>query len=324
MSTFLLVRILPAAALLLATTSMHAQLPPPPGTGLLPPPPGPGMLAPVCDTGPDISVVATGEFTLVDLSVTASDPDGDDANLVYLWSLPEGSAASFATPETAAVVTGSFPVGDTLVSVAVTDEAGISTICELLISVTLPLPPAISCEVDPERMWPPNHRMRRVVVTARASSGAVASLSELIASCHVTSDEPDSEGSPGPGKGRNHSGDVNGEDGFSGDPVPVNFAYDAASDVFEASFWLRSERLGSGDGRSYEITCTVEDPFGQKGEATCVVFVPHDRRDGLPSAAAEARERKEARKARKLKKSKRQKLKQKKRLERQRLARSRR
>lgn len=257
----------------------------------LPPPPPPPNLDPTCDLGDDISVVATGLLTPVELvPVSATDPDGDDALLAYSWSVPIDSGAEFEGGIVdGPTAVGLFPVGDTVVTLQVTDPLGGSSACEVTVSITLPAPPVIACEVDPQIMWPPNHKMREVTIVANASSDVAALPTDLVISCLVSSDEPDSA-RPG-----DRGGDVNGEDGHTA-PVSVDLEYDADEGAYVGTLRLRSEREGSGDGRIYSLATTAEDIFGQTGSDDCIVFVPHDRSQGLPTMVDEAKEKQAAKK----------------------------
>ena len=111
-------------------------------------------------------------------------------------------------------------------------------------------------------LWPPNHKYATVKVTdlvAGASDNCDSSVgvgSVRIAS--VTSDEPDNSG---------------------GDGNTINDIV-IASDC--KSVQLRSERMGSGNGRVYTITFKVTDASGNTSTATAKVTVPHSQ-NGSPA-----------------------------------------
>jgi hypothetical protein len=253
----------------------------------------PENIPPECELGEDISITAQAVLTPITLSpVTATDPDGDDELLSYLWSVSGESGASIDGAADGQSATVLVPVGETVVTLELTDESGAVSSCDIIVSVVLPAPPVIVCEVDPNRMWPPNHQMKKVAVTAKASSDVAASPDALTIACEVSSDEPDSA-VPG-----DRGGDVNGHDGHAS-PVSLELENDSQLGAYVKELRLRSERLGSGDGRVYTIKATATDIFGQTGESSCIVFVPHDRSQGMPAMVDELREEQELRKERK-------------------------
>lgn len=105
-------------------------------------------------------------------------------------------------------------------------------------------------------LWPPNHKMVAVTVSALASDLVGVTSLKIIS---VTSSEPDN----GPG-----DGNTVGDAVITG-PLSVS---------------LRAERSGKGNGRTYTITVEARDAAGNASTKTCTVFVPksqggHDRDD---------------------------------------------
>ena len=111
-------------------------------------------------------------------------------------------------------------------------------------------PPELTVTVDPNTLWPPNHKMVKIIPTVTASDNCDDSLDVSLLS--ITSNEDDN----GLGDG-DKSDDIQiGEDG---------------------SISLRAERSGLGDGRIYTIIYQATDASGNIAEATATVRVPHNK-----------------------------------------------
>ena len=114
----------------------------------------------------------------------------------------------------------------------------------------------------PLTMWPPNHKMQDVDVTATNSDGGNTSLT-------VTPDMLDAAGGDG---GPKHDPDWT-----------QGTLADTGTNEATVPFQIRSERSGRGDGRTYTIDWTAnfdgkECTSAQKGAFE--VFVPPDMRGG--------------------------------------------
>src|SRR5262249_25449685 len=108
-------------------------------------------------------------------------------------------------------------------------------------------------------LWPPNHRMVPITVTATAADACWPTVAAI--TCVATSNEPDS------GCG---SGDQPGD---------VQPATQTLSDTHGGSmvFNLRAERCASGSGRIYSINCSAVDGSGNASPSTLVmVEAAHD------------------------------------------------
>jgi len=174
------------------------------------------------------------------LSCTASasidngpyDPDGDP---ITLSQLPAGP----------------YPLGNSVVTLTATDSKGSSSQCTGTVIVADNTPPTINCiSVNPAMLWPPNHHMVAVAVTARAIDNCSAAPVCKILS--VISNEP-----------VNGHGDGNTAPDWviTGDSV-VN---------------LRAERSGKGSGRVYTITVGCADASGNSSSKMTMVTVPKDK-----------------------------------------------
>lgn len=140
-----------------------------------------------------------------------------------------------------------FPLGSTTVTSTARDAAGNTGAGDFSVTVVDTTAPAIA-SVAPSQgsLWPPNHRMVGITLTA-VSSDAVGVTSTKIIS--VTSSEADN------GLG---DGDTAGDFVITG-AMSVN---------------LRAERAGKGSGRTYTITVEARDAAGNASTRTTTVFVP--------------------------------------------------
>jgi hypothetical protein len=117
------------------------------------------------------------------------------------------------------------------------------------IEVTRNSPPDCSTvKASTTRLWPPNHKLRRVTLSGGSDPDGDA---VVLAVTGVTQDEP-----------LNGLGD--------GDTSPD------AKIVSATAVDLRAERSGLGDGRVYRIAYELTDSFGAKCSSTTTVGVPHD------------------------------------------------
>jgi hypothetical protein len=112
-------------------------------------------------------------------------------------------------------------------------------------------PPVItSVTTSAPTLWPPNHKMVPVTVTAIASDGEGSVTTRIVS---VSSNEPDN------GLG---DGDTAGDFEITG-PMTLK---------------LRAERAGNGNGRTYTILVEASDEAGNTATAEVHVLVPHSRR----------------------------------------------
>ena len=235
-------------------------------------------LRPICNAGANITVECDApDGAMVTLSGSATDPDDDDAGLMFQWDVSDMDVV--LDDPTSATPTGVFPVGVTMATLTVTDGRGGVGVCDVLITVQDTTPPEVMCTTDVAAFWPPKHDMRTVNVIVVATD--LCENPEFVIPLTVTvrSDEPDNAAGMGDG---NTTGDVDGEDGFT---TPVNitsqFVFDET--IGEAGAWvaaiqLRAERDGDGDGRAYTIDVMALDSLGNLATTSCVIVVPHDRR----------------------------------------------
>lgn len=160
------------------------------------------------------------------------DPDGDDITIEQ-------------TPP------GPYDLGDTDVILTVTDDEGAYGTCEATVTVVDDEVPVISSiDADPNKLWPPNHKMVPVTVAVDATDNCDSEPFCLIAS--VASNEP-----------------VNGLG--DGDTAPDWLI------TGDLTVKLRAERSGNGNVRIYTITVECADSFGNSSSEIVTVTVPHDK-----------------------------------------------
>jgi hypothetical protein len=119
----------------------------------------------------------------------------------------------------------------------------------------------------PLKMWPPNHKLQDVSITALDGDAEPATDDTTLT---VTFEVLDAVGGDG---GPQHDPDVLFPEG------PVAMGNPEATVPFQ----LRSERSGKGEGRTYEITATAAFDNGLPTGSCSTTFeitVPHDMRGG--------------------------------------------
>jgi hypothetical protein len=115
-------------------------------------------------------------------------------------------------------------------------------------------PPTLSLVASPATLWPPNHKMVPITVTVQSTD--VCDDTPTIRLVSITSNET----ADAPGSG-NTGPDVEGAD----------FGTD------DRQFFLRAERSGGGNGRTYRITYSAEDGSGNVTQRVVTVVVPKSK-----------------------------------------------
>jgi hypothetical protein len=201
--------------------------------------------APSADAGADQTVECegpSGASVTLDAS-GSSDPDGDD--LTYTWSGPFGTA-------TGEVVTVTLPEGAHAITLTVDDGHGNADTDETAVTVSDTTDPEFTgASASPALLWPPNHQMVPVTISAEALDACDGSLDFAIVA--VASDEPvDGAG----------DGDT-GPDWEVTGPLTLD---------------LRAERAGGGDGRVYTVTVACTDDAGNTTTQDVTVTVPKSKK----------------------------------------------
>jgi hypothetical protein len=212
--------------------------------------------APTANAGPDQTVEATAPAgTPVTLDGSAStDPDLD--TLTYLWK--EGDTV-LAGPVTTAQSVVTLSLGTHVITLTVDDGNGGTDTDDVQVVVQDTTPPDIqSVTADPDTLWPPNHKMRDVTVTAVLTDNGNPAPTWSITGGTVTD-------LPKPPKGNSQAKKP------PKPPKDVLFII-----VDNDTVQLRAERLGNSNGRTYTITITATDGVNTS-TATVDVTVPHDK-----------------------------------------------
>jgi hypothetical protein len=136
------------------------------------------------------------------------------------------------------------------VTVTATDGCGLQTIETFDADVVDTTPPTIDISLDPDSLWPPNHKLHEITASVEVMDNCPITNASLLS---IVSDEPD-----------NGTGD-----GDTADDIQ-----EALFGTEDLSFLLRSERMGGGDGRVYTVTYGVEDGSGNEASDAATVIVP--------------------------------------------------
>jgi len=149
-------------------------------------------------------------------------------------------------------------LGSTAVTFTAADHCANRASCVSNAEVVDTTPPAITVTLDRTTLWPPNHKLVRVAAEVAVSDLCDPDPTFVLTS--ISSDEPD-----------------NG----LGDGDQVNDIQGADLGTPDKEFFLRAERSGQGDGRTYTIAYTALDGCGtgpgNAATATVHVHVSHDR-----------------------------------------------
>jgi hypothetical protein len=140
----------------------------------------------------------------------------------------------------------SFPVGTSVITCTASNAAG-TTNCEFAVIVHDAEPPAFSSlQSTPSILWPPNHQMVPIILSAKATDNCGSTILRIIS---ATSNEP---------------GDSVGGGHTTSDVVITG----------DLSLMLRAERSGRGLGRVYTITVGCEDAAGNNTTRKVLITVP--------------------------------------------------
>jgi hypothetical protein len=147
---------------------------------------------------------------------------------------------------------GPYGLGNTLVTLTVSDDKGGSGTCTATVTVADQSSPTINrVSVNPSTLWPPNHQLIPVAVTTYSYDNC-----DAVPVCKITSV---SSNEPENGLG---DGDTAPDWQITGN-LTLN---------------LRAERSGTGNGRIYTITITCTDASDNKSLQNVTVSVSKDQR----------------------------------------------
>ena len=156
------------------------------------------------------------------------------------------------------VIECNLPLGEHTILLEVTDTAGAFDSNGITVTVEDITPPEFSLSVEPNVLWPVNHKMVEIAPTFTVSDNCDESPEVTLVSITV------------------NEGDDSIGDGHTDDDIQIN----------EGNIYLRAERSGTGvgpstplrAGRIYTIGYQAVDDSGNVSIDTAEVVVPHDRR----------------------------------------------
>lgn len=203
---------------------------------------------------PATSTVECGELTAY--TAIVSDANGDAMQVVWTLNgvpVQTDQVAAGGPPSTAQVeFTAQLPLGINTLAVTATDSTGAVGTCSSTITVVDTTPPVIvSASVNPKSLWPPNHKMVPVRVSAVVTDECGPATWEIVS---ISSNE--SSKAVG-------SGNTARDWKITGDDTAL----------------VRAERSGKNKaGRIYNITLQATDGSGNKSAPRRVsVTVAHDQ-----------------------------------------------
>jgi hypothetical protein len=144
----------------------------------------------------------------------------------------------------------------TIVTWTATDASGNTSTCTSTVKLIDTTPPQLSLSVSPSTLWPVNHKLVDITITAMVSDDTDPNPTITLVS--IESSEPGEVNAGGDGK---TEPDIQG----------------AAFGTADFGFQLRAERQGGSNGRTYTITYCATDSCGNSAFATAEVIVPHDQ-----------------------------------------------
>jgi hypothetical protein len=181
-----------------------------------------------------------------DLAVECLGPDGTSVHIGRAFAQDRCDPDVEVTNDAPAL----FAPGVTVVTWTATDDSGNQTIRTQNVRVVDTTPPELDVELDPDALWPPNHKLRAIEATIEVVD--VCDPNPVVQLAAIESDEPD--------------------DG-TGDGATTNDIQGAALGTDDREFDLRCERKGNGDGRVYSVTYQASDASDNTTEETDEVTV---------------------------------------------------
>jgi hypothetical protein len=186
------------------------------------------------------------------VSTTVSDPDGDALTVVWTVNgrVVQTNTLPASNPPQASKVSfvGTLPIGTNIIGVTVTDSATNTSACSTTVAVADTIPPTIaSASASPNVLWPPNHKMVDVTVSARVTDSCSASTWKIIG---VSTNQA----STTKNDGRNENRDQLKNNGHgNGNTSPTDWVITG-----DHTLQLRAERSGN-SSRVYYITIQATD-----------------------------------------------------------------
>lgn len=203
----------------------------------------PQMLTAECTSPQGARVVLDGEAT--------ADPDGDPVRFAWWRGAPFVLQLSSARTIEVGV-----PLGDTVFSASAMDTRLVTDVRAVTVHVADTTAPALELDVEPDCLWPPDHKLR------------LLSLNREIQALATDSCDPSA------------SIEIIGV--HSNEDVEARGSGSTAPDIVwgPSAVCLRAERAGPLAGRVYTIDVRASDDAGNSTVRSVEVSVPHDRRGG--------------------------------------------
>ena len=184
-------------------------------------------------------------------SDATGDPDGDPVRFTWWKGEP------FVRPlSSARSIEVSVPLGDTMFSASAMDTRLVTDVRAVTVRVADTTPPALKLNVEPDCLWPPDHKLRLLSLNREIQALTQDSCDPLV------------------------SVEVVGV--RSNEDVDTVGSGSTATDVVwgPKAVCLRAERAGPLNGRVYTIDIRATDDAGNTTLRSVGVLVPHDRRGG--------------------------------------------
>lgn len=221
------------------------------------------MILTISNSAPNPAPTGGGVYQIynpVALGGQVSDFDKDTIN--YEW-LEEGSTLFSGLIETILGgdpvtlpehITSNLNLGSHTITLTVNDGVNSPVSSDITVEIIDTTAPTLAPIPNKTILWPPNHNMVDIIIEANASDNS----GDVTLSAIVSSNEPE---------------DGLGDGDMSPDwSVPV-IDQENGTIILQ----LRSERSGTGDGRTYAVCITAIDESGNSSQATVEIRVPHDK-----------------------------------------------
>lgn len=208
----------------------------------------------------------TPDASLVEVTVEDTTPPDltVPVNIVAECAAPGGTAVDIGTAITSDVcdsfvmlsndAPALFPLGETVVTWTAVDDDGNINEETQVVTIEDTIPPEINVELNPDNLWPPNHKLHTITASIEVTDVCDANPGAVLSS--VVSSEPDNDIGDG-----NTSNDIQG----------------AMIGTDDRAFELRAERDGRKIGRTYTIVYTASDGSGNEVNNEDTVNVAHNQ-----------------------------------------------
>jgi hypothetical protein len=188
------------------------------------------------------------------VTLECTGPDGQDLDI--------GQAAAFDSCCDVTVtndVPDLFNLGETIVTWTATDCNGNSNSATQKAIVQDTVAPQITLSLNPDVLWPPNHKMVEITPLIETSD-LCCDTNITVELVEIRMNESEIESTFDP------IYDIDPDSGYLGNDIQI----------IDGRILLRAERAGKSEGRTYTITYNATDCAGNISTVTGTVTVPHD------------------------------------------------